>query len=156
MVLSYILVGCPCVSSTYNYNTYTSVLQQNPCVTNTTVSQVNLTNTADNAENSWCGHKSITRSKKIYNLVLMSQLNTVNNTDTVIDLNLNPLHLIDQPFSMDQIRDKYSAIKKRTNQWRKGNLKNEAETRCQSNTQKWFDHRLIKASKCHSGLSTLS
>ena len=45
----------------------------------------------------------------------MSQLNTVNNTDTVIDLNLNPLHLIDQPFSMDQIRDKYSAIKKRTN-----------------------------------------
>ena len=46
----------------------------------------------------------------------MSQLNTVNNTDTVIDLNLNPLHLIDQAFSMDQIRDKYSAIKKRTNQ----------------------------------------
>ena len=53
---------------------------------------------------------------KIYNLVSMSQLNTVNNTDTVIDLNLNPLHLIDQSFSMDQIRDKYSAIKKRTNQ----------------------------------------
>ena len=94
--------------------------------------------------------------QKKYNLVSMSQLNTVNNTDTVIDLNLNPLHLIDQSFSMDQIRDKYSAIKKRTNQWRKGNLKNEAETRCQSNTQKWFDHRLITASKCHSGLSTLS
>ena len=32
----------------------------------------------------------------------MSQLNTVNNTDTVIDLNLNTNHLIDQPFSMDQ------------------------------------------------------
>ena len=37
-----------------------------------------------------------------YNLVSLSQLNTVNNTDTVIDLNLNTNHLIDQPFSMDQ------------------------------------------------------
>ena len=27
---------------------------------------------------------------------------TVNKTDTVIDLNLNTNHLIDQPFSMDQ------------------------------------------------------
>ena len=39
------------------------------------------------------------------NLVSLSQLNTVNNTDTVIDLNLNTNHLIDQPFSsmsMDQ------------------------------------------------------
>ena len=42
----------------------------------------------------------------------MSQLNTVNNTDTVIDLNLNPNHLIHQPFSMDQVHDKYPAIKK--------------------------------------------
>ena len=41
-------------------------------------------------------------SKKKYNLVSLSQLNTVNNTDTVIDLNLNTNHLIDQPFSMDQ------------------------------------------------------
>ena len=40
--------------------------------------------------------------QKKYNLVSMSQLNTVNNTDTVIDLNLNTNHLIDQPFSMDQ------------------------------------------------------
>ena len=40
--------------------------------------------------------------KKKYNLVSLSQLNTVNNTDTVIDLNLNTNHLIDQPFSMDQ------------------------------------------------------
>ena len=46
----------------------------------------------------------------------MSQLNTVNNTDIVTDLNLNPNHLIDQPFSMDQIRDKHPGIKKRTNQ----------------------------------------
>ena len=46
------------------------------------MSQVNLTSTAD--------------------LVSLSQLNTVNNTDTVIDLNLNTNHLIDQPFSMDQ------------------------------------------------------
>ena len=37
-----------------------------------------------------------------YNLVSLGQLNTVNNTDTVIDLNLNTNHLIDQPFSMDQ------------------------------------------------------
>ena len=35
-------------------------------------------------------------------LVSLSQLNTVNNTDTVIDLNLNRNHVIDQPFSMDQ------------------------------------------------------
>ena len=40
-------------------------------------------------------------SKK-YNLVSLSQLNTVNNTDTVIYLKLNTNHLIDQPFSMDQ------------------------------------------------------
>ena len=37
-----------------------------------------------------------------YSLVSLSQLSTVNNTDTVIDLNLNTNHLIDQPFSMDQ------------------------------------------------------
>ena len=40
-------------------------------------------------------------SKK-YNLVSLSQLNTVNNTDPVIYLKLNTNHLIDQPFSMDQ------------------------------------------------------
>ena len=40
--------------------------------------------------------------KKRYNLVSLSRLNTVNNTDTVTDLNLNTNHLIDQPFSMDQ------------------------------------------------------
>ena len=40
--------------------------------------------------------------KKKYNLVSLSQLDAVNNTDTVIDLNLNTNHLIDQPFSMDQ------------------------------------------------------
>ena len=40
--------------------------------------------------------------KKKCKLVSLSQLNTVNNTDTVIDLNLNTNHLIDQPFSMDQ------------------------------------------------------
>ena len=72
----------------------------------------------------------------------ISQLNTVNNTDTVIDLKLNTnlFILIDQPFSMDKIHNKYSAIKK-TIQRRKGNLKNEAETRCQSNNQNCFDHR---------------
>ena len=40
--------------------------------------------------------------QKKYNLVSLSQLHTVNNTDTVFDLNLNTNHLIDQPFSMDQ------------------------------------------------------
>ena len=40
--------------------------------------------------------------QKKYNLVSLSQLNTVNNTDTVIYLKLNTNHLIDQPFSMDQ------------------------------------------------------
>ena len=40
-------------------------------------------------------------SKK-YNLVSLSQLNTVNNTDNVIYLKLNTNHLIDQPFSTDQ------------------------------------------------------
>ena len=39
-------------------------------------------------------------SKK-YNLVSLSQLSkVVNNTDTVIDLNIN--HLMDRPFSIDQ------------------------------------------------------
>ena len=48
--------------------------------------------------------QSVSRShvSEKYNLVSLSQLNTVNNTDTVIDLNLNTNHLIDQPFSMDQ------------------------------------------------------
>ena len=36
--------------------------------------------------------------KKKCKLVSLSQLNTVNNTDTVIDLNLNTNHLIDHPF----------------------------------------------------------
>ena len=40
--------------------------------------------------------------QKKYNLVSLSQLNTVSNTDTVINLKLNTNHLIDQPFSMDQ------------------------------------------------------
>ena len=40
--------------------------------------------------------------QKKYNLVSLSQSNTVNNKDTVIDMNLNTNHLIDQPFSMDQ------------------------------------------------------
>ena len=36
--------------------------------------------------------------KKKYKLVSLNQLNRVNNTDTVIDLNLSKNHLIDQPF----------------------------------------------------------
>ena len=36
----------------------------------------------------------------------------VNNTDTLTDLNLNTNHLIDQPFSLDQIHDRCSVIKK--------------------------------------------
>ena len=34
------------------------------------------------------------------------------NTDTLTDLNLNTNHLIDQPFSLDQIHDRCSVIKK--------------------------------------------
>ena len=41
-------------------------------------------------------------SKKIQSCLNEPIYNTVNNTDTVIDLNLNTNHLIDQPFSMDQ------------------------------------------------------
>ena len=40
---------------------------------------------------------------------------------------------------MDQICDRYSAIKKEL--FKKENLKNESDTRCQSNNQKWFDQR---------------
>lgn len=36
----------------------------------------------------------------------------VNNTNTLTDLNLNTNHLIDQPFSLDQIHDRCSVIKK--------------------------------------------
>ena len=36
----------------------------------------------------------------------------VKNTDTLTDLNLNTNHLMDQPFSLDQIHDRCSVIKK--------------------------------------------
>ena len=55
--------------------------------------------------------RSVSRShvsKKKYNLVSLSQLNTLNNTDTVIDLNLNTKHLIDQPFSIGPTRNCFS------------------------------------------------
>ena len=62
--------------------------------TNTTVSQVNLTSTANNTDTMWPMRPHLMCQKK-YNLVSLSQLNTVNITDTVIDLNLNTNHLID-------------------------------------------------------------
>ena len=40
---------------------------------------------------------------------------------------------------MDQMCDRYSTIKKEL--FKKENLKNESDTRCQSNNQKWFDQR---------------
>ena len=78
---------------------------------------------------------------KKYNLVSLSQLNTVNNTDTVIDLTLNINHLIRSPLQHGSNMWQIFSNKERTIQWRKGNLKNESDTRCQSNNQKWFDHR---------------
>ena len=78
---------------------------------------------------------------KKYNLVSLSQLNTVNNTDTVIDLTLNINHLIRSPLQHGSNMWQTFSNKERTIQWRKGNLKNESDTRCQSNNQKWFDHR---------------
>ena len=77
---------------------------------------------------------------KKYNLVSLSQLNTVNNTDTVIDLTLNINHLIRSPLQHGSNMWQIFSNKERTIQWRKGNLKNESDTRCQSNNQKWFDH----------------
>ena len=54
----------------------------------------------------------ISCDKKIQSCLTEPIMNTVNNTNTIIDLNLKTNHLMDQPFSRDQIRDKYSAIKK--------------------------------------------
>ena len=99
----------------------TSVLQPKPYVTNTILSQANSTN-------------------------------TVNNTDTLTDLNLETNHVVDQPFSLDQILDRCSVIKKNLFiEDEEIKKKIEAETRGQSNNQKWFNHRFgrITASKCH-------
>ena len=153
--------------STYN-STYTSALQPIPCVTNTTVSQVNLTNTANDTDIvvdmttnqfqdqplSLGESTSVLQPKPCVTNTILSQVNstnTVNNTDTLTDLNLNTNHLIDQPFSLDQIHDRCSVIKKNLFIEDKEIKKIEAETRGQSNNQKWFNHRFgrITASKCH-------
>ena len=114
--------------STYN-STYTSALHPIPCVTNTTVSQVHLTNTANDTDIvvdmstnqfqdqplSLGESTSVLQPKPCDTNTILSQVNstnTVNNTDTLTDLNLNTNHLIDQPFSLDQIHDRCSVIKK--------------------------------------------
>ena len=114
--------------STYN-STYTSALQPIPCVTNTTVSQVNLTNTANDTDIvvdmttnqfqdqplSLGESTSVLQPKPCVTNTILSQANstnTVNNTDTLTDLNLNTNYLIDQPFSLDQIHGRCSVIKK--------------------------------------------
>ena len=78
---------------------------------------------------------------KKYNLVSLSQLNTVNNTDTAIDLNLNIYHLIRSALQHGSNMWQIFSNQQRPIQWRQGNLKNESDTRCKSNNQKWFDHR---------------
>ena len=78
---------------------------------------------------------------KKYNLVSLSQLNTVNNTDTAIDLNLNIYHLIRSAVQHGSNMWQIFSNQQRPIQWRQGNLKNESDTRCKSNNQKWFDHR---------------
>ena len=97
---------------------------------------------------------SVLQPKPCVTNTILSQANstnTVNNTDTLTDLNLNTNHLIDQPFSLDQIHDRCSVIKKNLFIEDKEIKKIEAETRGQSNNQKWFNHRFgrITASKCH-------
>ena len=64
---------------------------------------------------------------------------------------MNTNHSIDQPFSLDQIHDRCSVIKKNLFIKDKEIKKIEAETRGQSNNQKWFNHTFgrITASKCH-------
>ena len=66
---------------------------------------------------------------------------------------MNTNHLIDQPFSLDQIHDRCSVIKTEKSIFieEKEIKKIEAEARGQSNNQNWFNHRFgrITASKCH-------
>ena len=101
------------VSSTYN-STYTSVLQTNPCLTIQQClklikqTQPRIQTIVDVTTNQFL---DLIFQKK-FNLVSLGQVNTVNHTDTVIDLNLITNHLIDHPFSMDQISDGYSQSRK--------------------------------------------
>ena len=84
-------------------STYTFALQPNPCVTNTTASQVNLTNTAkdtdivvDMTTNQFQEQSlnlgvstSVLQPKPLVTNTILSQTNstnTVNNTGTLIDL----------------------------------------------------------------------
>ena len=84
-------------------STYTFALQPNPCVTNTTASQVNLTNTAkdtdivvDMTTNQFQEQSlnlgvstSVPQPKPLVTNTILTQANstnTVNNTGTLIDL----------------------------------------------------------------------
>ena len=101
---------------------------------------------------STCKSTSVLQPKPCVTNTNFSQANstnTVNNTDSVVDLNANPL--LDQPLSLDEIRDRCSAIKKKLFIGENEIEKIEAETRGQSNNQKWFDYRFgrITASKCY-------
>ena len=59
---------------------------------------------------------------------------------TVVDLSLNINHFIRSAVQHGSDMLQIFSNQERTIQWRKGNLKNESDTRCRSNNQKWFDH----------------
>ena len=126
-------------------HTIVPVLQPNSRLTNKTVSQVNSTNTTDNTDNGWCDHKSVSRShvtKKIQSCLTEpiehSQQYRYCNWPELEHISLILIRsALQHGSNMWQI----FSNQQRTIQWRKGNLKNESDTRCKSNNQKWFDHR---------------
>ena len=136
-------------------HTIVPVLQPNSRLTNKTVSQVNSTNTTDNTDNGWCDHKSVSRShvtKKIQSCFTEPiEHSQQYRYRTVIDLSLNINHFIRSALQHGSDMLQIFSNQERTIQWRKGNLKNESDTRCRSNNQKWFDHGFnnsIQMSKC--------
>ena len=81
----------------------------------------------------------------------MSQANSTNTVNNKISVNdLNEYALIDQPLSLDEIRARRSEIKRKLFIGKR-KLFIGAETRGQSNNQKWFDYRFgrMAASKCY-------
>lgn len=70
----------------------------------------------------------------------MSQANSTNTVNNKISVNdLNEYALIDQPLSLDEIRARRSEIKRKLFIGKR-KLFIGAETRGQSNNQKWFDY----------------
>ena len=108
-------------------HTIVPVLQPNSCLTNKTVSQVNSTNTTDNTDDSWCDHKSVSRShvtKKLQSCLTESiEHSQQYRYRTVIDLSLNVNHLIRSAIQHGSNMLQIFSNQERTIQWRTGNLK---------------------------------